>query len=329
MKLLILSNNSDRAGFRQRIYIHMEHLRANDIACEVVQLPLNFLSRRRLFKRAMNYDGVFLHKKTLNPFDSYYLKKYARKIIYDFDDAIMFDNKRPEKTHSKRQSSFRRTVRLADLVIAGNVYLAGHAKLFNPAVEILPTGLDITAYQLQKPALNDGKIRLVWIGSRPTMPNLKQIAPALEEIGMRFDNVVLRLISDEFLDLRNMKVEKYLWTQQDEAANLVSCDIGLAPLIDNAFTKGKCGFKVLQYAAAGLPAVASPVGVNAELVRDGINGYHAVSARDWVEKISSLVKNAPLREQMARSARQMVRSFDVSIISKRLVGLIKNTLGNP
>jgi glycosyltransferase involved in cell wall biosynthesis len=328
MKLLVITNNPDRASFRQRIAVYLDTLRAAGIDYRIEQLPQWILSRRRLFMQAKDFGAVFLHKKTLNPFDAYYLKKYAKKIIYDFDDAIMFDDKHPEKFHHKRQASFRRTVTLADLVIAGNVYLAEHAKKFNPNVEILPTGLDTKAYNTIIKKTGNGKIRLVWIGSRPTLPHLKQIAPALEEIGTRFDNVILRIISNKFFDLQNIPVEKQSWSLETEATQLLSSDIGLAPLADNNFTKGKCGFKILQYQAAGLPVVASPVGVDAELVRDGINGYHAVTVTDWVEKLSALVKDVSLRTMMGQSARQTVASFYLGTIGPRLVSLIKRVIAS-
>ena len=322
MKLLILSYNPDRASFRQRIAVYVDTLKTNGIDCEIAKLPGGLIARRKLFKLAADFDGVFLHKKTLNTFDAYYLRKHAKKTIYDFDDAVMFDDKHPERPHHKRQTSFRRTATLADLVITGNVYLAQQARRFNPNVEILPTGLDTKAYKTIAKKADDGKIRLVWIGSCPTLPHLKRISPALEEIGSRFDNVILKIISDKFFDLQNISVEKQPWFLETEAAELVSSDIGLAPLTDNNFTRGKCGFKILQYQAAGLPVVASPVGVNAELVRKGLNGYHAATVKDWVEKLSALIKDASLRTRMGQSAIQTIPPFDLDAIGPRLVALI-------
>ena len=325
---MILSNNTNRASFRQRIAVYLDILRASGIDCRVEQLPQWIISRRRLFMQANDFDAVFFHKKILNPFDAYYLRKYAKKLIYDFDDAIMFDDKHPERPHHKRQTSFRRTATLADLVIAGNFYLAEYARRFNPNVEILPTGLDTKAYNTTTKKAGDGKIRLVWIGSRPTLPHLKQISPALEEIGSRFDNVVLIIISDEFFDLQNIPVEKRPWSLETEVTELAKSDIGLAPLTDNNFTRGKCGFKILQYQAAGLPVVASPVGVNAELVRDGLNGFLAVTIDDWIEKISSLIANEQHRIQMGLAARQSVAHFDLNALAPRLVSLIKRKIAS-
>jgi len=325
MNIIVVTNNPDRASFRQRIAVYLDALKTNGIDCRIEQLPGRMLSRRRLFMQAKDCDAVFLHKKTLNIFDAYYLRKYAKKIIYDFDDAIMYDNNRPEKTCRKRQCHFHRTAALADLVIAGNEYLASHARRFNANVAVLPTGLDLSAYNISM-TRKDNKIRLVWIGSRPTLPHLKQISPALEEIGSQFGDVILKIISDDFFDLQNIPVEKHPWSLISEAAELIGCDIGLAPLEDNNFTKGKCGFKILQYQAAGLPVIASPVGVNAELIRNGTNGYYAATITDWADKLSSLIKDISLRTRMGQSARQTVLSFDLDVIGPRLVSLIKNTV---
>ncbi len=328
MKLLVITNNPDRASFRQRIGMYLPMLADTGISSEIAELPKGFFKRRNFYKNAGGFDAVFLHKKRLNPFDALLLRRYARKVIYDFDDAVMYSGKHPERPSRKRLRDFRRTVGLADLVVAGNEYLAEHARKFNPNVEILPTGLDLDVYNVQPARNNDDKIRLVWIGSQATLPYLEEIRPALEKIGSSISNIVLRIICDEFSDLRNMEVDKCLWTPQTEIDDLVSSDIGLAPLPDNRFTRGKCGFKILQYAAAGLPSVASPVGINAEIIRDGLNGSHAETLGDWIEKISALVMNESLRIQMGQEARKMVRPFDLASIGPRLVLLVHRVIEN-
>jgi glycosyltransferase involved in cell wall biosynthesis len=326
MNLLVLSNNIKRASFRQRIGIYLNTLQQNGINCEVAQLPAGTLARRRLFKRAAEFDGVFLHKKRLNFLDALSLRHYARRIIYDFDDAVMYSEKNPERPSRKRLKSFQRTVKLADLVIAGNFYLAEHAKKFNPRVEVLPTGLDAEAYRVENKPMGDGKVRLVWIGSKSTLRYLMEIKPALEEIGSHCSNVVLRIISDEFFSLKNISVEKHQWSEKTQVTDLAESDIGLAPLPDNRFTRGKCGFKVLQYAAAGLPVVASPVGVNADYVHDGITGFLATSISQWSDRIVKLITDSNLREKMGQASQNMVRSFDVNVVEKRLVNPIVTAL---
>jgi len=329
MDLLVVVSNPKRASFRQRIAAYLGTLHANGIYCKVIKLPSGSLARRKLFKRAADFDCVFLHKKGLNFFDAVLLRKYSRKIIYDFDDAIMYDPDAPDRDSTSHFRGFCRSVKLADVVIAGNSYLAEHAVKFNKNVEVLPTGLDTKAYRIQAQPKRDDKIRLVWIGSKSTLRYLVEIRPALEEIGLRFGNVVLRIICDEFFDLQNMQVEKRAWSIETQVPDLISSDIGLAPLPDNRFTRGKCGLKILQYAAANLPIVTSPVGVNSEYVRDGVTGYHASSLPQWVDRISELIENAELRKQMGNAARVNVEKFDTDIIGKELCSLLDKCIERP
>ena len=322
MNLLIITNNPERAGFRQRIGMYLDTLRAGGIECDVVKLPTGFLARRKLFGHAARYEGIFLQKKTLNIFDAFFLRKYSKKIIYDFDDAIMYSDKNSEIPSRKRLRSFRRTAKLADTIIAGNSYLAGLAEKHNPNTNILPTGLDTKVYKVKKNPERDNKIRLVWIGSKATLMYLAEIRPALEKIGSQFDNVILRIICDEFFDLQNMPVEKCCWTAQTEVRDLITSDIGLSPLPDNKFTRGKCGFKILQYFSAGLPVVASPVGVNVDFVGDMSAGFFASDGSEWIEAIAKLIKNPELRAKMGERGAMIAEKFDVSVIGQKLAALL-------
>ena len=322
MKLLVIARNLDRASFRQRIGSYFDLLRAKGIQSEVVRLPAGALARRRLFKQTAAFDCVFLHKKRLNPFDAFWLRRYGKKIIYDFDDAIMYSPDTPERDSPAHFKPFRRTVELAHQVVAGNPYLAEHALKFNDNVAILPTGLDTKAYRIATESKKDDKIRLVWIGSKSTLGYLEELKPVLEKIGGHFDNVVLRMICDQFFDLQNMPIEEHAWSLETQIADLVSSDIGLAPLPDNRFTQGKCGFKILQYAAAGLPIIASPVGVNAEYVMHGITGYHASNNRQWIDGMTELIRSPQLRKEMGHAARTHVEKFDMDILGEKLYRLL-------
>ncbi len=329
MKLLIITNNPDRASFRQRIGVYLDILKADGIDGEVVRLPSSSVGRWKLFGRAREFDGVFLHKKGLNPFDALWLRRYSRKIIYNFDDAVMYSDKSPERYSRSHFVPFRRSVRLADLVIAGSSYLAEHARAFNSNVEVLPIGLKISNYEVPCPARTDDKIRLVWIGSRSTLSYLEEIRSAIEQIGSRFDKVILRIIGDEFLELNNAPVEKHLWAIETRGLDLAACDIGLAPLPDNRFTRGKCSFKVLEYSAAGLPVIASPVGTNSQYVKEGTTGFLAANTRLWVDRMMQLIENPQLRRQMGQEGRAWARNFDISMIGARLCKLIAACLRNP
>jgi len=322
MRLLVVTNNPERASFRQRIQVYFDTLRANGVDCEVVKLPDGFLARRKLFKRAADFDGVFLHKKGLNIRDAMWLRRNSKKIIYDYDDAIMYNPNRPDRNSSSHSIGFRRSAKLADVVIAGNSYLAEQAQRFNDNVKIVPTGLDTKAYMVETKEKNDGRIRLVWIGSKSTLEYLAEIKPALEQIGLRYDSVVLRIICDDFFDLHNMEVEKCQWSLEKQAEDLATSHIGLAPLPDDRFTRGKCGFKILQYEAANLPVVTSPVGVNSEYVRNGVMGYHASNNLQWIDRVSELIDDIELRKKMADAGRAQAQRFDITVIGKTLYSFI-------
>jgi len=326
MNLLIISHNPTRASFRQRISVYLDVLSINGIHCEVAQLPDSYQARWKLFKQAENFDGVFLHKKGLNPFDAFWLRKYSKKIIYNFDDAIMYSDKSPERDSRSHFRPWRRSVKLADMVIAGSSHLAEFAKKFNSNVKVLPIGLKVSDYNPVCPAKSDDKIRLVWIGSKSTLRFLAEIKPALEQIGSCFDNVALRIISDDFLSLQNMEVEKRQWSKDTRALDLATCDIGLAPVPDNRFTRGKCTFKILEYAASGLPVVASPIGINVEYVDDGKTGFLATDNPEWVDKITKLIDNPQLRKQMGQQGLAQAKKFDVGIIEKQFIDLIRECL---
>ena len=331
MKLLILTYNLERPSFRQRVELHLSTLRNAGIDCEVCLHPRGNFARWKVLKRCSDFDAVLLQKKTLNFLDAFLLRRYARKVIFDFDDAIMYSADEPDKECSPRKYSrpFERTVKLSDLVIAGNSYLARLAERFNLNVEVVPTGLDVSGYELDSGPEKDGKIRLVWIGSQATLKYLKRITPALEIIGKRFDNVVLRIVCDSFFDLKNVQVEKRRWSLETQAADLVGSDIGLSPLEDDRFTRGKCGFKILQYAASGLPVIASPAGVNSDYVKPGTTGLLAGSTAEWVDALTQLIEKPALRKSMGENNLSFVKDFNADVVGRKLAELIKKVCSRP
>lgn len=323
-KILILTRHPESASFRQRIALYFDALKQAGIEYCVEPLPAESYKTLKLFNSASAFDIVFLHKKRLSLLERFFLRKNAKKIIYDFDDAVMFDPQNPQRPHAKKLKKFAATAKMADKIIAGNSFLADFAKKFNKNTVILPTGLNIAEYEIDEKKL-DEKIRLVWIGSDSNLIYLKQIREILEQIGKKYKNVILRIICNEFFDLANMPVEKIQWSLKNQIPDLVNSDIGLAPLPDDNFTKGKCGFKILQYAAASLPSVASPVGVNTEIVRSSINGFLAKNPQQWLDSISSLIENPDLRLKMGQQAKTVAKNYDVSALSQKFVDIISET----
>ena len=321
MKLLILSNNPTRASFRQRIGVYRDLLKVDGIDSVLERIPKNLVGRWGLYRQAGGFDAVLLHKKTLNFADAKILRKFARKIIYDFDDAVMYSPKEPGKDKASRLRSFARTVGMADLVIAGNVYLAEHAKRYCGNVHVLPTGLDVKRYDITKSKPADDTIRLVWIGSKSTLRYLEQISSALSQIGRKYSHVVLRVIADAFPEIPDISIEKVSWSQEHEVDDLISSDIGLAPLEDDRFTRGKCGFKILQYFSAGLPCVASPVGMNQDLVLDNKTGILAQTESEWVAALGRLIEDWHLRSTMGTEGRRTAEEYDLDRIGRQFVKL--------
>lgn len=325
MKLLVLTNNPERASFRQRVGVYVDYFERNGISCEIATLARG-RRRRRILRGAAAFDGVFLHKKGLNPFDARRLRRHARKIIYNFDDAVYCSPARPEQYSRAHAVPFCRSVSIADMIICGSEYLAQRARPYNANVKVLPLGLDTAAYDCAAPREEGGPVRLVWIGSRSTLGYLEEIRDVIEEIAARTDNVRMRIICDEFTRFDGMAVEERPWTRETRGADLASCDIGLAPLPDQPFTRGKCSFKVLEYSASGLAVVASPVGTNADHVREGVTGYLAADRSAWVDRCMQLITDPALRRDMGREGRALAAEHDIERVGARFAALLRECL---
>ena len=327
-RLLVLTRDRANAAFRQRIEPYLGALAARGIAAEVVELAAGPWARRGQMLRARDFDGVLLHRKTLSWWDAQCLVSRARRLIYDFDDAVMYQARAPERPHAGRLRRFRRTVGPADLVIAGSPILATHADLAGAwQSEVVPTGLDARRFAPKEDYGRPGAPHLVWIGSRSTLKQLEPFRPTLEALGRALPGATLRIIADAQLHVDGLRIENVPWRLQDEGRLLADCDIGIAPLPDTPQARGKCGFKVLQYMAAGLPVVTSPVGVNAEYVRPEETGLHAGPAEEWVAAIRRLAADPALRERMGRAGRRRVESeFDFAVLSPEVCRLVESAL---
>jgi glycosyltransferase involved in cell wall biosynthesis len=326
-RLLVLTRDRNGAPFRQRIEPYLPLLAARGIQAEVVELAAGALARRREFRRARGFDGVLLHRKTLTAWDALALGE-AGPLLYDFDDAVMFQARSPEAPHPARERRFQRTVARSELVIAGSPNLATHAAVGGAArIEVVPTGLDAGAFPVKEGDGSQERVRLVWIGSASTLRQLATLAPVLEAVGRDVQGAVVRVIADARLDIRGLEIENVPWSLEDEARLLAEADIGIAPLPDTPYTRGKCGFKVLQYMAAGLPVVASPVGINAEYVRPEETGLHATTAEEWTGAVERLAVDPALRERLGRAGRRRVeQEFDFAVLGPKVCGVIEQAL---
>ncbi len=318
---MILTNNPNRASFRQRIGNYLGILKAAGIEPTVAVLAKSVLGRIRQYRQADNYDVVLLHKKCLNFLDAFLFKPQKAKVIFNYDDAVMFNDKGCQTpTHRRR---FHRSLQKADCVLVGSSFLAEQAHAFHHTITILPLGLNTADYRPDTPKPDDGKIRLVWIGSAATLDYIRQLIPVIQKMTAQYPNLILRLIGDEFFDIKGVTIEKVRWQADTRARALAECDIGLAPLPDTPFTRGKCSFKVLEYSASGLPVVASPIGTNPDHIKENQTGYLANTDEDWYNRIRILIENQPLRVKMGQNGIHYAKEFDISLVGEKLCTVIR------
>ena len=273
----------------------------------------SYRRRKAQVRTAGGYDLIFLHREAFMTGSTRFEARLAATgvpLIYDFDDAIWLmdvsDGNRKLRW-LKDPGKTKRIIGMADLVIAGNDYLANYAKTYNPRVEMLPTVIDTELYQPIQEERADGKVVIGWTGSQTSMSHLLPAIPMLRTVQDRFGKrVSFRIISDRKLEVDGLDIENVRWNSATEAMDLAGIDIGIMPLEDSEWSKGKCGFKGLQYMGMGKPAVLQDIGVNQTIIQDGINGFLASTPEQWEEQLSRLVEDADLRRRIGRAARETV-----------------------
>jgi len=266
---------------------------------------------------------VLLQRKLLDPSDARVLRRAARRIVYDLDDAVMFHAHRVGLFSRWRTNRrFEATTRALDHVVAGNEYLAEMFRQRGREVTVLPTCVDPDRYRVKEHAGSTGPVSLVWIGSNSTLPYLAEQMPAIRDAAQ---GTPLKLITigDRTIDDPGLPLEHVKWSLEAEAEWLARGDVGIAPTPDDRWTRGKCGFKLIQYMAAGLPVIASPVGANAEIVRVDETGLLATTPREWTDAIVKLAGDAELRRRMGGAGRKRVeREYSVTRAADVWAGLL-------
>ncbi|MFY9397837.1 MAG: glycosyltransferase family 4 protein [Desulfomonilia bacterium] len=325
-RILILIQGSEVPGSRYRILQYVPFLESRGMECTVMKFPGSIAEYGRLLSILPDYETVFVQKKRIHgPFLKLFQKR-ARRIVYDFDDAVMYNDSFSASPYSRtRQKRFADMVRRSDHVIAGNSFLMEQALAYHDRVSLIPTSLDIKGIQVRNCEPDPAKVTIGWIGSRATIRYLGALRDMLEDVGRRYPSKVeLKIICDTFFDCVHIPVNKVAWSKDTEYDEIRGIDIGIMPLLDDPWSMGKCGFKLLQYFAAGVPAVCSPVGVNRDLVQPGVTGFWAKTAQEWVDQLSRLIDEPGLRREMGLAGRALLeRGYTVEVNGPRLYSILK------
>lgn len=309
MKIAFLVTRLEKPSARYRVLQYIPLIESAGHVTELFTLGKSVPDRLRLFRKLRNFDIVFLQKKLLSAIEWYILRQSSRRLFYDFDDAVMFRDSGGKNPFSfTRKKAFARTARGSDVVIAGNEYLREFASAVNPRTFVVPTSVDMGRYTAKPRTGRSSPLVIGWIGSRTTLFYLEKMKKVLDTVYDKYSHVTLKIVSDSFFDCGRMPVIRKQWRYEEEIEDLHSFDIGLMPLTDDPWARGKCGFKLLQYMAVGVPAVCSPVGVNSEIITHGINGLWARDDGEWVRSLGTLIEDHTLRWRMGDMARETVLS---------------------
>ncbi len=263
-------------------------------------------------------DYILIHRELLPigpPVLEWVIAKILRKkIIYDFDDAIWLTDKINESKIGKKirwRSKVSSICKWSYKVSCGNKYLCIYAQQFNQNVILNPTTIDtkqlhnsdLYKIPIQKKAINQDVIIIGWTGSHSTLKYLKSIESVLVQLENQFQQIQFLVIADQPPDLMVTRLKFIRWNKETEVTDLIKMDIGIMPLPDDEWAKGKCGFKALQYMALEIPCIASPVGVNTTIIQQGINGFLCNTSQEWIRCFELLISNEQLRKQIGKAGR--------------------------
>jgi glycosyltransferase involved in cell wall biosynthesis len=291
--------------------------------------------RRHVVADARDYDGVVVHREAAMLGPALYERLLFRAglpLIFDFDDAIWIQNSGAANgvfSYLRFAGKIAANCRMAKAVVAGNEYLASYARRYSKHVFVVPTSIELGAYPVQPALRDDAPFTIVWSGSRSTLTHLEVARAALEAFGAQ-RRAVLRIIGNvpperPFVNLKN---EFIPWREADEASTLAAAHVGIMPLPDDEYARGKCALKGLQYMAVGLPVLLSPVGVNAEVVQNGQNGLLASSPDEWIHALQRLADSPVLRRDLGAAGRRTVEQrYSAAVSAEKFAEAVRHALG--
>lgn len=299
---------------------------------KVSAVARNMKRRRDELADVSRYDLVYIFREAALLGPPWFERKIARSgipIVFDFDDAVFVSYKSPTNgylSYLKFPAKTAEICRLSTHIMAGNEYLADYARANNDAVTIIPTTIDTDKYEFIERMDEPETITIGWSGSFSTIQHLDTIREMLQELAKQ-ENYRLRVIGAPVYKIPGVDTEAMQWRSETELDDLRQIDIGLMPLPDENWTKGKCGLKALQYMALGIPTICSPVGVNSTIIKDGVNGFLADGPDEWIEKLKRLIHSAKLRRELGRAGRETVeREYSATAIAPKVLEVFETAV---
>ncbi|MFH1888989.1 MAG: glycosyltransferase family 4 protein [Candidatus Omnitrophota bacterium] len=271
---------------------------------------------RRFFQilGAGRYDRVFIQKELMPAFLLGLLTCRNPDIIFDFDDAIYLSDEEQRKIFGRvmlkgTKGRIDRVLSRSRKVVVGNEVIGSYAKGFCPVVVKIPVAIDTHRYGYSRKERGE-KIVLGWIGRERNISYLEELGGVFRKLlGLSLDFQLLVIgVDEKKINMDGVPVRSLDWSYQSEIEDLSNIDIGLMPLADDDWSRGKGGCKLLQYMALGIPTVSSPVGINADIIRDGMNGFLASTQDEWIDKIARLAGDRDLRDKMGKNARDTIEN---------------------
>ena len=298
------------------------------------QVLTGYWRRIKILVRAAGYDLVWIEKEVL-PFmpalPECLLNKGGVQYVVDYDDALFhrYDEHRYWLIRAILGGKIDSVMRNAALVIAGNEYLAERARAAGAqSIVIVPTVVDLMHYKIVHRNRNNPLV-VGWIGSPSTSHYLSVIAPVIKSLSNEY-NVRFVVVGPGEESVRNLPVEAQSWSEETEVQSIQGFDIGIMPLPDTPWERGKCGYKLIQYMACGLPVVASPVGINNQIIKHGTNGFLARDLHEWEEALRCLLNDQNLRRDMGTKGREIVEArYSLQVQAPRLERLMRGVTLNP
>jgi glycosyltransferase involved in cell wall biosynthesis len=338
---ILVVGDATVASTRYRILAHLPALHAAGFDPKVVfqesrparrllRLPLRLLNEIRDLRQAADSDLLLIHRRCYPAFFAPLLRRKNRPMVFDIDDAIYLPS--PVESNSgiaryRYRRNFNTTAAAANLVLCGNRVLA--ERVGKKRKVIVPTAVDCRRFHpdalgvVEHPTAG-------WVGHSSNLAFLEALAGPLREIAWRHPGFKLIVVADRRPRLEGVPVEYRPWTLENEVGCFKGIGIGLMPLDDSRWTRAKCAFKLLQYMALGIPSVASPVGMNREVIEHGRNGLLAMTEEDWIGSLDELVSQPAKRREIGCAGRETVeRSFDLPLVSDRLLKALIWVMKNP